>query len=58
MAPVTGRVPNREEDGLVLLLGPLQGFTSPGVPVHLLQKGDNAIYNGKHPPLENSDTII
>jgi hypothetical protein len=34
MAPVTGRVPHREQDRLVLRLGALQRLRAPRVPVH------------------------
>lgn len=34
MAPVTGAVADAQKNGLILRLGPLQGFRAPGVPVH------------------------
>ncbi len=33
VAPVAGGVPDGEKDGLVLVLGPLQGLVAPGVPL-------------------------
>ena len=33
MAPVAGRVADREKDGLVLLLGLREGLDTPGIPV-------------------------
>jgi len=34
MAPVAGGVANAEEDGLILLLRPVQGLFSPRIPIH------------------------
>ena len=34
MAPVTGGIADREQDGAVLCLGRFQGLWSPGVPVN------------------------
>jgi hypothetical protein len=34
MAPMAGRVSDAEEDGLVLLLSPVQSFLSPWIPIH------------------------
>ena len=34
VAPVTGRVANAEEDGLILVPGPLQRLLAPRIPVH------------------------
>ena len=33
VTPVTGRVADREQDRFIVLLGPVEGFVAPGVPV-------------------------